>query len=184
MKEFLDLYMTFFRVGLFTFGGGMAMLPMLTKEIVEDKKWATTDEILNYFAIGQCTPGIIAINTATFIGTKRKGAVGGVVATLGMISPSLIIILIIAAVLSQIMEYPIVGHIFAGIRVGVAVLVTEALIGILKSGIKDIFGVIFYGVILAFCLIFDLSPVYVVLIGIVVGVARIKLIDKKEGEKK
>lgn len=176
--------MAFFRIGLFTFGGGMAMLPMLTKEIVEDKKWATTEEILNYFAIGQCTPGIIAINTSTFIGTKRKGAVGGFVATLGMITPSLIIILAIAAVLSQIMEYEIVAHIFAGIRVGVAVLVTEALIGILKSGIKDLFGIIFYAVILIFCFLLNPSPVYVVIIGIIVGVTRIKLIDKKAGAKK
>ncbi len=183
MKELLELYFAFFRIGLFTFGGGMAMLPMLTKEIVEDKKWATNEEILNYFAIGQCTPGIIAINTATFIGTKRKGAVGGFVATLGMISPSLIIILVIAAALSQVMQYEIVGHIFAGIRLGVAALVTQSLINILKSGIKDVFGIIFYVVMLALCLALDLSPIYVVIIGVVVGVARIRLIDKKERKK-
>ncbi|MCD7777538.1 MAG: chromate transporter [Clostridiales bacterium] len=183
MKELLELYTAFFRIGLFTFGGGMAMLPMLTKEVVEDKKWATNEEILDYFAIGQCTPGIIAINTATFIGTKRKGAIGEVVATLGMVSPSIIVILIIASILSQIMEYPIVGHIFAGIRVAVAALVTESLVGILKSGIKDWFGVIFYLVILAFCICVTNSPILVVIAGIVVGICRIKLIDKKEEKK-
>ncbi|MCC8097333.1 MAG: chromate transporter [Eubacterium sp.] len=183
MKELLELYTAFFRIGLFTFGGGMAMLPMLTKEVVEDKKWATNEEILDYFAIGQCTPGIIAINTATFIGTKRKGAIGGVVATLGMVSPSIIVILIIASILSQIMEYPIVGHIFAGIRVAVAALVTESLVGILKSGIRDRFGIIFYLVILAFCICVTNSPILVVIAGIVVGICRIKLIDKKEEKK-
>ncbi len=180
MKELLELYFSFFRIGLFTFGGGMAMLPMLTKEIVEDKKWATNEEILNYFAIGQCTPGIIAINTATFIGTKRRGAVGGFVATLGMITPSLIVILVIASVLSKIMHYEIVGHIFVGIRVAVAALVTESLIGILKSGIKDIFGIVFYIVTLTLCLCFDLSPICVVVLGVVVGVTRIKLINKEK----
>lgn len=184
MRELFELYAAFFRIGLFTFGGGMAMLPMLQREVVEDKKWATNEEILNYFAIGQCTPGIIAINTSTFIGTKKKGALGGVVATLGMITPSLIIILIIASVLTQIMEYEIVGHIFAGIRIGVAALVTEALLGILKSGIKDIFGIIFYLVILVFCITLDPSPVYVVIAGIVVGIARVKLIDRKKGAEK
>ncbi len=183
MRELFELYAAFFRIGLFTFGGGMAMLPMLTKEVVEDKKWATNEEILDYFAIGQCTPGIIAINTATFIGTKRKGAVGGFVATLGMITPSLIVILIIASVLTRIMEYEIVGHIFAGIRVGVAALVTEALIGILRSGIKDRFGAVFYVMILAACILFDPSPVYAVIVGIVVGIMRIKLIDKKKEDK-
>ncbi|MCD7904051.1 MAG: chromate transporter [Clostridiales bacterium] len=186
MKELIDLYTTFFRIGLFTFGGGMAMLPMLTKEVVEDKKWATNEEILDYFAIGQCTPGIIAINTSTFIGTKRKGAIGGVTATLGMVTPSVIVILIIASILSQIMEYEIVGHIFAGIRIAVAALVTESLVGILKSGIKDIFGLVFYLIILTFCIFVTNSPILVVIAGIAVGICRIKLVDKndkKEGKR-
>ncbi len=181
MNELLELFTAFFRIGLFTFGGGLAMLPMLTKEVVEDKKWATTDEILNYFAIGQCTPGIIAINTATFIGTKRKGVLGGIVATLGIITPSIIVILIIATILSQIIHYPIVGHIFMGIRIAVAALVTESLIGILKSGIKDLFGIIFFIITLCAVLFTDFtSPVVVVIAGILVGIARVKLTDGKE----
>ena len=97
MKQLLELFLTFAKIGGFTFGGGIAMLPMLQKEIVEKKNWATQEELMDYYAIGQCTPGIIAINTATFVGYKQKGTIGGIVATLGMAFPSVVIITIIAA---------------------------------------------------------------------------------------
>lgn len=97
MKEYLKLFFTFAKIGCFTFGGGYAMLPLLQREIVEKNSWAEEEELMDYFAIGQCTPGIIAVNTATFIGYKRKGIIGGIFATLGLIFPSLVIITIIAA---------------------------------------------------------------------------------------
>jgi chromate transporter len=117
MKELLELVWTFAYIGAFTFGGGYAMLPMLKREIVEKKHWATIDEIMDYFAIGQCTPGIIAVNTATFIGYKRKGVAGGIFATLGLVLPSLVIISVIAAGLENFAHIAAVQHAFAGIRV-------------------------------------------------------------------
>ena len=89
MKELWSLFLTFAKVGVMTFGGGYAMLPILQREVVENKGWATDEELTDYFAIGQCTPGVIAVNTATFIGQKRAGIAGGIVATLGVVFPSL-----------------------------------------------------------------------------------------------
>ena len=96
MKELLDMFLTFARIGGFTFGGGYAMLPMLQKEVVNGRHWATDEELMDYYAIGQCTPGIIAVNTATFVGYKNRGIPGAIAATLGVIAPSLVIIMIIA----------------------------------------------------------------------------------------
>ena len=101
MNEYLDLFGTFAKVGVMTFGGGMAMLPILQREVVEDRHWATEEELMDYYAIGQCTPGIIAVNTATFIGQKRKGTIGGIVATLGIVFPSLVIISILASLITN-----------------------------------------------------------------------------------
>ena len=97
MRDYLELFATFSKLGLFTFGGGYAMLPLLESEIVEKKKWATYDEITNYYAVGQCTPGIIAVNVSTFIGYYQKGVLGALVSTFGFVFPSLVIIIIIAA---------------------------------------------------------------------------------------
>ena len=107
-----DLFITFAKVGVMTFGGGYAMLPILQREIVENKSWATEEDLADYYAIGQCTPGIIAINTATFVGTKQKGIIGGIVASLGMVFPSLVIITAIAALLSNFADIPLVQHAF------------------------------------------------------------------------
>ena len=94
MKQLLLLFITFFKVGLFTFGGGYAMLPLLQDELVRRRKWTTDEELLDYYSIGQCTPGVIAVNVSTFIGYKQKGIVGGCVSTLGMIMPPLLIIML------------------------------------------------------------------------------------------
>ena len=108
-----DLFITFAKVGVMTFGGGYAMLPILQREIVENKSWATEEDLADYYAIGQCTPGIIAINTATFVGTKQKGIIGGIVASLGMVFPLLVIITAIAALLSNFADIPLVQHAFS-----------------------------------------------------------------------
>ena len=128
MKELFDLFWTFCKIGALTFGGGYAMLPLIQREIVENKKWSTEKEILDYYAVGQCTPGVIAVNTATFIGFKLKGIVGGIVATLGVIFPSLIIILIIASFLQSFADLSIVQSAFAGIRVAVVALIITTVI--------------------------------------------------------
>jgi len=136
MRLLWDLYRTFFVIGGLTFGGGYAMLPMLEREIVAKHGWSTREEILDYFAIGQCTPGIIAVNTATFVGYKQKGIPGGIFATLGVISPSMIIITLIAMLLEHFMEIAWVQHAFAGIRVAVCALIVASVIKLIKSGVK------------------------------------------------
>lgn len=162
MKVLWDLYRAFFAIGALTFGGGYAMLPMLEREVVAKHKWSTQEELLNCFAIGQCTPGVIAVNTATFVGYKRKGVSGGVVATLGVISPSLVIILAIAMLLENFMDIQWVQNAFAGIRVAVCALIVSSIIKLAKSSLKK-----WWHVALAVCAflvvaIFKLSPVWVV----------------------
>jgi chromate transporter len=137
LNLYLDLFLTFARVGVCTFGGGYAMLPILQREVVEKKGWATDEELTDYFAIGQCTPGVIAVNTATFIGGKYKGNRGGVIATLGLVFPSLVIISIIAAFLKNFAEFPLVQHAFAGIRACVCVLILNSVLKLRKSTVID-----------------------------------------------
>ena len=171
MKGYLDLFLTFARIGAFMFGGGYAMLPLLERELIEKRGWSTQEELLDYFAIAQCTPGVIAVNTATFVGHKQKGVLGGIVATVGVIFVPLIIILIIAMALQAYWSHPIVARIFSGIRIAVAALIVSAVIKLYKSSVKNWFGIILC--VLAFCAIafFDLSPVYVVIFAALTGLA-------------
>lgn len=163
------MFITFAKVGVMTFGGGYAMLPILEREVVENKGWATEEELLNYFAVGQCTPGIIAVNTATFIGYKYKGISGGIFATAGVIFPSLVIIIILAAFLQNFAEIPFVIKAFAGIRAVVAALVINAVIKFFKSGVKDLTG--FFIFLAAFIIagILGISSIYVVIGALIVG---------------
>ena len=142
--EYLMLFLTFAKIGAITFGGGLAMLPILKREVVENKGWATEEELVDYYAIGQCTPGIIAVNTATFIGAKQKGIWGGIVATLGVVFPSVVIITIIAAFLQNFLDYQFVGYALNGIRICVCVLIFDAVLTLFKKAVIDIpSGVIF-----------------------------------------
>lgn len=135
--ELLNLFWVFAKIGAVTFGGGLAMLPILQREIVDKRNWATEEELLDYYAIGQCTPGIIAVNTATFIGYKRKGILGGIMATLGVIFPSIVIITIIAAFVQNFLEYEFVNYAFNGIRVCVCVLIFDAVLKLWKKAVID-----------------------------------------------
>ena len=180
MKELLLLFWAFFKIGSLTFGGGYAMLPMLEREISVKYKWATLEELVDYFAIGQCTPGVIAINTATFVGYKRRGVIGGIIATLGVVTPSIIIITAIASILELIMGNAVVQHAFAGISVAVCALMMQSVIKMGKSGIKDIFGIVV--TLLSFCasLFFGVSPIIIVLCAGILGAAYKAV---KEGKK-
>lgn len=133
MKELFDLYVTFFRIGGLTFGGGLTMLPMLKYELVEQKGWVEEDELLDYYAIGQCTPGIIAVNVSTFIGYKRKGIPGAVFSTLGMVSPSLIIVSILAVFMEQFLSSTVMGHALAGIKAVVCALMLNTVVTLAKK---------------------------------------------------
>lgn len=169
-NEYLDLFSTFARIGGLTFGGGYAMLPILQREVVEKRGWATESELSDYYAIGQCTPGVIAVNVATFIGNKRKGITGGIFATLGVVFPSLIIITLIAAFLQNFAELEIVNHAFAGIRVGVCVLVFNAVVKLWKSAAIDIPAFIIYIIVLLLMVFLDLSPIFLVIAAGAAGV--------------
>ena len=182
MRELLDLFFTFARIGGLTFGGGYAMLPMLQKEVVERRGWATNEELMDYYAIGQCTPGIIAVNTSTFIGNKTRGVVGGVVATLGVVFPSLVIITIIAAFISNFADLAVVKNAFAGIRVCVFVLILNAVVKLGKSSIKDAVTLGIFLLVLIGSLLLDVSPIIFVLIAAVAGIAA-HLLLKKGGSK-
>lgn len=179
MKELFDLFWTFCKIGALTFGGGYAMLPLIQREIVENKKWSTEKEILDYYAVGQCTPGVIAVNTATFIGFKLRGIIGGLVATLGVIFPSIIIILIIASFLQSFASLAIVQSAFAGIRVAVVALIITTVIKLIKSSVKDYLGIIITVITFVLSAFVGISPVYIVIAAGLIG-----FISKSIGGKK
>ena len=162
MNIYLDLFLTFAKVGVCTFGGGYAMLPILQREVVEKKGWATDGELTDYFAIGQCTPGIIAVNTATFIGHKHKGALGGVLATLGVVFPSIVIITIIAAFLSNFAEYPLVRHALAGVNAAVVALIASSVLKLGKSTLKDVVCIVIFLAVVLLAFFAGLSPVLLI----------------------
>ena len=178
-----DLFITFAKVGVMTFGGGYAMLPILQREIVENKSWATEEDLADYYAIGQCTPGIIAINTATFVGTKQKGIIGGIVASLGMVFPSLVIITAIAALLSNFADIPLVQHAFSGIRVAVVVLIFNSVLKLMEGALKDYFALGIFLLILLLALFTDIGTVYLVVISAILGIVINTLRKRKEAEK-
>lgn len=179
-----ELFISFAKVGVMTFGGGYAMLPILQREVCDDKKWATEEEIMDYYAIGQCTPGIIAVNTATFIGNKTRGVLGGIIATLGLVFPSLVIITLIATVLTKFSELSFVQHAFAGIRVCVCVLIVNATLKLWKKAIVDKITLIMFLLIVVGSIFFDLSPVVYVFSAAVIGIIFQMLILKNTKEDK
>ena len=173
---YFELFWVFFRVGLFTIGGGYAMLPMLRKEVVEKYGWATDEEMLDYFAIGQSTPGIIAINTSTFIGYKKAGIVGAIFSTFGMVMPSWIIIISIAKFFEAFQDNQYVISAFAGIRVVVVVLILNAVIRMGKKSLKSALQVAIFLVAFALVVFTSISPIFVVvgsgLLGIILTLVK------------
>lgn len=196
MNKYVSLFFTFAKIGVCTFGGGYAMLPILQRELVDNKGWATEEELADYYAVGQCTPGVIAVNTATFVGYNRLGWLGGIVATLGVVFPCLVIIMAIAAFLSNFMHLNVVVHAFNGVRAGVVALILSSVLKLLKTSLVDWKTRVIYVVVLllgavgvwapmpggalgqvlgALC-----SPVFLVVVSGLVGLA---IYGKKGGEK-
>ena len=196
VKQYVSLFFTFAKIGVCTFGGGYAMLPILQRELVDNKGWATEEELADYYAVGQCTPGVIAVNTATFVGYNRMGWLGGTVATLGVVFPCLVIIMAIAAFLSNFMHLDVVVHAFNGVRAGVVALILSSVLKLLNTSLVDWKTRIIYVVVLlagavgvwapmpggalgqvlgALC-----SPVFLVVVSGLVGLA---IYGKKGGEK-
>lgn len=182
MKELMNLFWSFCRIGGLTFGGGYAMLPMLQKEVVETHKWATEQELLDYYAVGQATPGIIAVNTATFIGYKEKGILGAIFATSGVVFPALIIIMSIAGFIDSFSDSNIVQHAFSGIRVAVGVLILNALVKMVKGSVKDILGIILFVATFIISIFFNISVVYIVVASALIGIIS-DFVNRKRGIK-
>ena len=178
-----DLFLSFAKIGVLTFGGGVAMLPMLQREIVENKGWATEEELMDYYAIAQCTPGIIAVNTATFVGSRERGTMGGIIATLGVVFPSVVIITVLAGLIRNFSELPAVAHAFAGIRVCVCVLVFNATLKLLKKSVIDKRTAAIFVCVLLGSLLLDLSPVIFVPLAGAAGIL-LRYYQEKNGGKK
>ena len=170
MKLLLDMFLTFAKVGVMTFGGGYAMLPILQREVVDNKGWATEEELMDYFAIGQCTPGVIAVNTATFIGHKNKGILGGVFATLGVVFPSLVIISLLAGVIEAFSHLTWVQNAFGGIRVCVCILILNAVVKLLKKAVVDFPTFLIFAVVAICSVFFSISPVIYVVLAAIAGI--------------
>ena len=170
MKTLWQLFAAFCRIGALTFGGGYAMIPLLEREIVDRHHWATEEELMDYYAVGQCTPGIIAVNVATFVGYKIAGNLGGVIATLGVVAPSLLIIMLIASVLQNFADVPAVKSAFAGIRVCVSVLIFNAVLKLWKKAVVDKAALALFSLVFLLSLFTKLSPVVFVVVCAAAGI--------------
>lgn len=163
MKKLFELFVSFAKIGVMTFGGGYAMLPILQREIADNKGWASEEELMDYYAVGQCTPGVIAVNTATFVGSKQAGVLGGILSTLGLVFPSLVIICTIAGILTNFADIPAVKSAFAAIRVCVCVLIFNAIVKLWKKAVVDKATLAICLIVFVLSLLFDISPaIYVV----------------------
>ena len=180
MKILLEMFLTFAKVGVMTFGGGYAMLPILQREVVDNKGWATEEELMDYFAIGQCTPGVIAVNTATFIGQKYKGTMGAIFATLGVVFPSLVIISLLAGVIEAFSHLVWVQNAFGGIRVCVCVLITNAVVKLFKKAVVDAPTLVIFLIVALGSILLDLSPVIFVVLAAVAGIVLKAMGGKKK----
>lgn len=169
MKELWKLYRVFFSIGICTFGGGYTMLSLLQRVIVEQYHWASEEELMDYYAIGQCTPGIIALNTSTFIGYKYKKLPGAITATLGFLSPSILIIVLIAAFMTNYASLPIVKHAFAGIRICVCALILDAVLKLGKKSIVDKSSVIIFLVVVGLAAFTNISTILLVIAAGIAG---------------
>ncbi len=170
IKQLFGLFGAFAVVGVTTFGGGYAMLPALQREVVEKRRWATEEEAMDWYAIGQCTPGVIAVNTATFVGQKQAGIPGGIFATLGVVFPSLVIIMIIAAFIQNFAHLPAVQNAFAGIRVCVCVLILNAVVKLWKKSVVDWKTFLIFLLVFAGSVFLNVSPVLYVLAAALAGI--------------
>lgn len=163
LKEYLAITGVFIEIGAVIFGGGYTMMPVLERELIRKRGWITMDEVMDYFTIGQITPGIIAVNVATFVGYKRKGVIGGIVATIGLILPGVCLMLLISLFIRRFAEYPVVAHAFTGIRVAVGALILDTVLKLFKGVFKNYKSILICAAAFTLSVVFSLSPVYIVL---------------------
>ena len=181
-KPYLDLFLTFFKIGAFTFGGGYAMIPIIQREIAQKRKWITDDELLDIIAVGESTPGPISVNTATFVGYQTAGVLGAACATFGLVLPSFIVILIVSALLKEFNSLKAVQYAYSGIRAGVVALIVKALFTMGKKCPKDAFSICM--VIVAFVLsaFTEINMIFVIIICALSGFI-MSIINEKRGAK-
>ena len=170
IKTIFQLFYVFLKISICTTGGGYAMLPMFRRELIAKHGWATDDEVLNYYAIAQSIPGVIAVNVATFVGHKKAGFIGAFAAVVGMVMPSLVIIIIVAIFFNKFNEIVYVQKALLGIRIAVASLLSIIAYGLMKKSLKNIFTIFVFGAVIIAILVFKVSPLYVVLLSVLVGV--------------
>ena len=180
LKKLFGLYFSFAKIGTFTIGGGLAMMPMMQKDLVDKKKWITEEELIDYYAVGQSTPGIIAVNVATFVGYKQCGIIGGIVATLGMVTPSLLIIMILANFINSISDYPMVQKALNGINVAVAALLTSVIVRFAQKTIKNVCNALFMGIAFILIFFFHVPSFIVILCAIATGIILTVIKVRKE----
>ena len=173
--NYLRLFAAFAKVGVLTFGGGYAMIPMLEREIVDRHGWASSEELMDYYAVGQCTPGVIAVNTATFVGRKVAGDLGGIIATLGVVFPSFVIISVIAGIIQNFADIPAVKSAFAGIRVCVCVLIFNSVVKLWKSAVKDKATLALALAVFVISVFFNVSPIVFVVLCASAGILLTRL---------
>ena len=170
IKNLFNLYFSFAKIGTFTIGGGLAMMPMMQSELIKKRKWITDEELIDYYAVGQSTPGIVAVNVATFVGYKQMGIIGGIFATLGMVTPSLVIIMILASLINSINDFPIIQKALKGINVAVAALLTSTIINFMKKTIKKFTNAIFMMISFLLVFVFKLPSFWIILFALLIGV--------------
>lgn len=179
MKNLLNLFLAFFKIGALTFGGGYAMMPIIQAELVNKRGWVEEEEVLDYYAIGQMTPGIIAVNTATFIGYKQGKILGAIVATLGVVAPSILIITLIASVFDLFMQQDLVAQAFFGIRIVVVALIASGVVALSKKSLLDLTTKILFVLSILIMAIWSPSPIILILIGAVCGLIFGREVTKK-----
>jgi chromate transporter len=186
LKEYLELFIVFLKLGALTFGGGYAMIPVVERELINKKGWITMDEVMNYYTIAQVTPGVIAVNLSTFVGCKRKGPLGGVLATAGFVLPGSICITAIAVFLAGFADLPAVRHAFTGIRVAVCALIVDTVIKLVRGVFKTKRAVVIYLIAFALSAVWSVSPMLLIIASGLLGllVFRQKPAPDKPGEGK
>lgn len=178
-KSFYNIFKTFFKVGTLLLGGGYVILPLLTSELVEKKKWITTDELCEFYALGASLPGIIAANTAIFTGLKLLGKRGAIAATMGIIAPAFLAIILLASIINEIVQMPSVQHIFWGVGIGVITLLFLAVKEMWGRCIVDNFSKIIYLVCLVLALYGKISLALIIILAMIAGIVYQKFEDTK-----
>ena len=169
MRDYLELFWAFIVIGATAFGGGYAIVPVLDRELIKKRGWITMDEVLDFFTIAQITPGIILVNMATFVGYRRKGIYGGVLATVGIVLPGISLMLLVSLFVKNFAEYPVVQHALAGIRLAVCAVILDTIIRLFKGYLKNHRSVVICVIAFSLSAIFSISPVYVILGAGIVG---------------